>query len=264
MAPSAVSDLRRLSLSGERGERRGRQARPGSRELGETEIEKLGSRGRQHDVAGLQVAVHHALAMRFVQRLGELDADAERLFERERAFFQSLGKRLALEQLHDDEVDTVLATDVVERADVRMVQARDRARLLLEALLELGVIGKMRRQHLDGDGAIEPCVPGFVDLAHTAGADGREDLERTELCSGFERHRVLGSLYQREATAVERAPSTLRPVEDDLQSRFSSKRTCKPPLETRGRFLRKRNHRSEIASISKVSSVDREKCWSVS
>jgi hypothetical protein len=37
--------------------------------------------------------------------------------------------------LHDQEIDAVLAADIVEGVDMRMVQARDRSRLALEAHL---------------------------------------------------------------------------------------------------------------------------------
>ena len=66
--------------------------------------------------------------------------------------------------------------DVVERADVRMVERRDRPRLALEALADCGFGGELRRQHLDRDVAIEPRVAGAIHLAHAAGAEQRDDL----------------------------------------------------------------------------------------
>ena len=62
--------------------------------------------------------------------------------------------------------------DVVERADVRMIERRDRARLALEALAQLRVGRERRRQDLDRDRAVEPRVAGAVDFAHAAGANG--------------------------------------------------------------------------------------------
>ncbi len=66
-------------------------------------------------------------------------ATLERLIERQRALLQPLGQRVALQVLHDQEVDPVLGADVVQRADVRVVQAGDGLRLTLEPLLEVGV-----------------------------------------------------------------------------------------------------------------------------
>ena len=48
-------------------------------------------------------------------------------------FVEPLGQRLALEQLHDEKVGRAVAADVVERADVRMVERGDGPRLALEA-----------------------------------------------------------------------------------------------------------------------------------
>ena len=48
--------------------------------------------------------------------------------------------------------------DVVDAADVRMVERRDGPRLALEACAQVGVASKSARQDLDRDGAIESRV----------------------------------------------------------------------------------------------------------
>ena len=60
--------------------------------------------------------------------------------------------------------------NVVERADVRMIELRDRARFSLEALPRFHVLGEMLGKNFDGDGSIEARVDGLVDLSHAAGA----------------------------------------------------------------------------------------------
>ena len=55
--------------------------------------------------------------------------------------------------------------DVVERADVRMVQRGDAlCASRSKRCFRSGSRGKVRGQHLDGDRAIEPRVGGLVDL----------------------------------------------------------------------------------------------------
>ena len=130
--------------------------------------------------------MHDPLPVRLVQRVGDLDAEAERLRERQRALAEPVRERLALEQLHDEVLRAVLVADVVERADVRMRELRDRLRLPLEPLANLGGGRQMLRQHLDRDGALEPRVPRLVDLSHPPGAERRQDLVGTEFCSGGE------------------------------------------------------------------------------
>ncbi len=42
----------------------------------------------------------------------------------------------------------------MERADMGMIQAGDRLSFTLEPLAEIGIVGDMRQEHLDGDGTI--------------------------------------------------------------------------------------------------------------
>ena len=109
-----------------------------------------------------------ALPVRLVQRVRDLDSDLQRLIQRQRHVLQPLRQRDALQVFHHQEVDPVLGPDVVERANVRMVQAGDGLRLALEPLLQIGVGRDMLGQHLDGDGAVEARVVGRVDDAHAA------------------------------------------------------------------------------------------------
>ena len=77
-----------------------------------------------------------ALPVRLVQRVGDLDPVAKRLLQRQRALREAVRQRLALEKLHDEVLGLALASDVVQRADVRVRELRDRLRLALEALAD--------------------------------------------------------------------------------------------------------------------------------
>ena len=77
--------------------------------------------------------MNDALAMRFVERVGNLGSNLQRLIERQRPFLEARGERLALEMRHDQVVRAVDAANVVDAADVRMVQRGDRPGLALEA-----------------------------------------------------------------------------------------------------------------------------------
>ena len=76
--------------------------------------------------------------------------------------------------------------DVVERADMGVVQAGDGPGFALEALAAFGVLATIGRQNLDRDGAVEARVVRPVDLAHAARAQGCQDLVGAESssCSG--------------------------------------------------------------------------------
>ena len=56
-------------------------------------------------------------------------------------------------------------------ADVRVVQAGDRLGFPLEPLAEIGIVGHMRQEHFDGDGAVQARVGGFVDLTQDPRAE---------------------------------------------------------------------------------------------
>jgi len=73
-----------------------------------------------------------------------------------------------------------MAADVMQRADVRVVQAGDGLRLALEPLLQIGVGGDVLRQDFDGDGAIQSRIPRPVHLSHAPGSDRSEDFIRAE------------------------------------------------------------------------------------
>src|SRR6185436_1153056 len=70
--------------------------------------------------------------------------------------------------------------DVVDRADVRMVQRRGDSRFAPEAFERLGVRGQLGRQELERDLTAEPDVFGAVDDAHAAAADAFENPIMTD------------------------------------------------------------------------------------
>ncbi len=106
---------------------------------GNPEVHQLGACLRQHDVGRLQIAMDDARAMRFVERIGDVDRVRHRFVERQRSISQPRGQRFSLDQFHHQEVDAVVLADVVQRADVRMVQCGDGLGFALEARTELRV-----------------------------------------------------------------------------------------------------------------------------
>jgi hypothetical protein len=115
--------------------------------------------------------VNDAGAMGAIERVADLDAELQNFAERQRAAYEAIRERLALEQLHDQKVVSVVLPDVVEGTDVRMVQLRDRSRLALETDAQLFVAGEFGRKDLDRDAAIEARIARAIDLAHSAGAE---------------------------------------------------------------------------------------------
>jgi hypothetical protein len=178
----------------------------------QTKVENLGAARGQHHVGGFQVAMNNAVSMRRVERVGDLGPDSKHLVDRQRAAQQAVRQRLTRKMFHHEEVDAVLRADVVERADVRVGEARDRAGFVAEAFLTIGIGGEVGRQNLDRDRTIQPGVARFVDLAHAACPERASDLVRTESASGTERH---GRLFLKCSRPVQYDDHRLRRVADD-------------------------------------------------
>ena len=60
--------------------------------LGQSKVEQLHARRRQHHIGGLQVAMHDAGPVCLVQCVGDLDPVAQRLLERQRPLRQPIGE----------------------------------------------------------------------------------------------------------------------------------------------------------------------------
>ncbi len=104
------------------------------RDLGQPEVEDLGMTALSHKKVGrLDVAMDDALGMRRVERIGNLDRQRQQRVQ----FHGTPGDHVlqghAIEILHGDKRLAVLLANVVNRADVGMVQRRSRLRLALKA-----------------------------------------------------------------------------------------------------------------------------------
>jgi len=70
--------------------------------------------------------------------------------------------------------------DVMEYADVRMIQAGDCFGFTLEALLVSRIRRKPCRKNFDRNRAFEPRIPRAINFAHAACAQRGDDLIRTK------------------------------------------------------------------------------------
>src|SRR5207248_398988 len=109
--------------------------------------------------------------------------DSQRFVERQRAFADPVSKRGSIDQLENK----VVRADIVNLADIGMIQRGDGANLALEPVAE--ALGR----YLDCHFATHPRIACTVDLAHAACAEWRDDLVRAEPGAGSERHRNQSS-----------------------------------------------------------------------
>ena len=95
---------------------------------------------------------------------GNLNEKRDGLIDGKGAAPNSVGERLALDVLHDEEIHTLLFTNVVQGADVGMIELRDRLCLTLETGSSLRTLGQMLGEHFDRHRPVEAGVSSFVDL----------------------------------------------------------------------------------------------------
>ena len=102
-----------------------------------------------------------ALLVRGVERVANLHRVLQCLIERQRPL-----ERRALDVLHHQ----VIRPNIVQRANVGMIQRRHGASFALETLTELGL------GSFDRNDAIEARVASLVHFAHSARTDWRKDF----------------------------------------------------------------------------------------
>ena len=158
-------------------------------ELGQAEVEDLDEPVlRDHQVLGLQIPMDDPGRVSLRQRVGGLRPNREKTLRGERARRQELAQRLSVHELHRDPRTGVRPADVIDRDDVRMVQGRGRARLLLEPREPIRIRGELFGQHLDRHLAAEPCVARPIDLSHSSGAERGDDFKRAQAGARRETH----------------------------------------------------------------------------
>ena len=130
---------------------------------------------RHEDVRGLDVPVDDSLRVCRIQRVRDLDAQIEHRLDLHRLASDSVPERLALQQFHGDEGSPIGLVNLVDRADVRVVQRGRSFGLPLETAESLCVVGEVVRKELQGDVATELQVFRFIHDTHAPAADPAED-----------------------------------------------------------------------------------------
>jgi hypothetical protein len=89
--------------------------------------------------------MHHSTAVGLVEPFTDPDSTLQDLFGRQRPSPQTIRQGLAFQILHDQVVGPVLMADVMDGADMRMIQAGDAARFAFESLAQIGAFRQMAR-----------------------------------------------------------------------------------------------------------------------
>src|SRR5262249_18754790 len=90
---------------------------------------------------------------------------------------------------HHQIIDSILRTNIVEGANVRVIQAGDRLGFAFKALFSGWILRKLFGQNLDGDAAFQARIPSAVHFSHTASTERRRDFIGAEVSAWSEGHR---------------------------------------------------------------------------
>ncbi len=154
----------------------------GEAEVGDHRAELAGRAADEHDVARFEIAVNDAVCMQRVQATDDLleEIKGERRLHGTHVM-DVFAQRKTVEELHAEEPyfgsGVRHAEQFVDTADVWM---RDGARLFYltaKALNDLGALGEVRADGLEGDSLAQLRVPRFVNVAHSAAGDESMNLK---------------------------------------------------------------------------------------
>ncbi len=146
----------------------------------------------QHHVLGLDIAVHHPMPMRIVERGRHVPRDLQGVLDRQLLLpIESLTQRLALDVGHDIIEEIASLAGVVQWDDVRMVEPCRDLDLAEKPLGSQGG-GQFGMQNLESDEPVVLDIPGQEDGRHAAATELPLErvavLESSNESRGRERH----------------------------------------------------------------------------
>ena len=175
VAVAAARLLRTDIVHGTHGVRTDRLARS---RAGNAEVRHLYfSVAGNNDVLGFNVPVDDMLAVGDLDALRDLDGDSDRLAARESALLLDIAlQRDTVDEFHDDVVDVVFLSDVIDIDDILMRKARRRLCLRAELLNEIPVGVELGLQDLDRDRTAQLMILRLIDVGCSSRTDALADL----------------------------------------------------------------------------------------
>ncbi len=123
---------------------------------------------RHKNVGRLDVPVNDSLSVRGVQCISNLNPELQQFFDVQRFARDALLQRVALQQFHHDVGLAILLANLMNRADVGMVQRRGGPGFPLESFQRLPVFSQFFGEKLERNEAAQSGVFGLVDHTHPA------------------------------------------------------------------------------------------------
>ena len=135
--------------------------------FGEAEVENFGGTAvGDKDVGRLDVAMDDAFGMGGVEGIGNFDGNGKMGGEIEGALRDAVLEGHAVEIFHDQESFASIFANIVDGADIRMIESGGGFGFTAKAFEGLAILSYIERKKFEGDKTIEARVFGFVDDAH--------------------------------------------------------------------------------------------------
>ena len=96
----------------------------------------------------------------------------------------------------------VVRANVKDGKYVGMIECAGGASFLLEAAKPFSIRGESGTQDFDSDLALQPCIAGAIDFAHSARAKPRKDFVGTKLCSHHKAWFFISANLSRFGSAI--------------------------------------------------------------
>ena len=142
------------------------------RNLGEAEVEDFGVAAfGDEEVGGLDVAVNDAFGMGGIEGVGNFDGEIEEAVQLHGAAGDEMLESLALETFHGDEGLAIFLADIMDGADVGMVESGGGFGFAAKAAEGLGIFSEVVGEKFQSYEAVEAGVLSLVDDSHASAAE---------------------------------------------------------------------------------------------
>jgi len=142
------------------------------------EVEDLDpSVSSDEQIGRFDVAVRDPLLVRRGQAAGDLNGVVDGDGRRQGSSIHPLAKRFPVEQFGDNPRGLVIDADIVDRENIRVIQAAGRASFDLKPAPAVRIPRQLCRQDLDRDLSRQLRVARAIDLPHASGAEAGQDFE---------------------------------------------------------------------------------------
>src|SRR5271170_3532677 len=155
----------------------------------------------------LQIAMNDPLLMRRRKPLAKLQSQAGNFRQSQRPSLNLLAKRDARNQLQSQKIHSILARELVNSLNIRMIQLGERQSFLAKSLPSSLVSQHPGRQHFKRNITVQLFVMSAINLAHAASSNLLNDQVVPQRIANHEKNPTSARMLVPTQTQVNATPS---------------------------------------------------------